>query len=86
MSAYTRQLSAAARQYESACDCCDADPRAIAAEAAEARAELGLPPYPDAAMEFGGITRSENAVSESLAEVRRLNQVLGPDWADGLPF
>jgi hypothetical protein len=83
MSAYTRQLSAAARQYESECPCCDADPRAIAAEAAEARAELGLLPYPDAALEFGGITRSENAVSESLAEVRRLNRLLGPDWING---
>lgn len=86
MARFDRQLSAAARQYESECDCCDADPRAIAAEAAEARAELGLPPYANAATEWAGITRRDDAVSESLAEVRRLNQVLGPDWADGLPF
>lgn len=83
MGGYT---SAHQRQLDSLCDCCDADPRAIAAEAAEARAEVGLVPHANAATEWAGITRRDDAVSESLAEVRRLNQALGPDWADGLPF
>lgn len=83
MNAYNRQLSAAARQYASECDCCDADPRAIADEAAEARAELGLAPYADAATEWAGVT-GPCAVAESLAASRHLISTLGPDWAEGL--
>ena len=80
MNRFDRQFSAAARQYESECDCCDGDPRAVAAEAAEARAEIGLVPRANAATEWAGVERCN--VSESLAEVRRLNRLLGSDWMD----
>lgn len=80
MSRYDRQLSAAARQYESRCDCCDR--RAITDEAAEALAELEREPYADTLAEWAGLSPREDAVSESLAEVRRLNRLLGPDWVN----
>jgi hypothetical protein len=81
-----RQLSAAQRQYESACECCDGDSREARLDAASARAELALAPYADAVQEQAGITRADDSVSASLAESRRLHRVLGPDWADGLPL
>lgn len=85
MNAYNRQLSAAARQYESECDCDDHDSREARNEAADARAELDLAPYADAATEWAGVT-GPSAVAESLAASRHLISTLGPDWAEGLPI
>ena len=74
MGKYARQLAAAARQYESECDCCDHE----IADAPESEPVI----HADAEREWAGMDRG-NAVDESLAEVRRLNRLLGPDWING---
>ena len=75
---YTRQIAAAQASYDaqSEPEDCRREPAPI----------IEREPVADAGLEFGGIEQGEpGGWRHAIAEVQRLNRILGTDWQEGLP-